>query len=410
MPNMDGKIKVVWLIQNLVPYHHARFEAFASAFDGEAHLVQVTDRDEFDVLEFQAPERSYVLHTLFPGRKRTTLPGKDLWAGLNQCLRGIAPDCVCVSGWGMEIGRMMQLWSLFHRVPSVMFSESTAYDMERSRWKEWIKGKLVAAASSALVGGTPHADYVQRLGMDPSAVFLGHNVVDSAHFSAPAPERPSSLPADLEQDPYYVVCTRFGRKKNIPALVRAYAAYEERCRESGKESLRLVIAGDGELREEVEAAVAEYDAAGRVLLLGAVGYVVLPWLYQNSQAFVHASTTEQWGLVVNEAMAAGAPVLVSRRTGCAPDLVQDGRNGFQFDPHSESDMSEILWQFANLPTERKRDMGRCSREIVSDWGPDRFAAGLASAVGVAMQADVAKKTLLPRLLLRFLLGGGVPWR
>jgi glycosyltransferase involved in cell wall biosynthesis len=47
---------------------------------------------------------------------------------------------------------------------------------------------------------------------------------------------------------------------------------------------------------------------------------------------VHASTTEQWGLVVNEAMAAGLPVLVSDRCGCAPDLVEVGVNGFTFDP------------------------------------------------------------------------------
>ena len=57
----------------------------------------------------------------------------------------------------------------------------------------------------------------------------------------------------------------------------------------------------------------------------------LPW--SSPPPFVHASTTEQWGLVVNEAMAAGLPVLVSERCGCASDLVAHGINGLLFDPY-----------------------------------------------------------------------------
>jgi 1,2-diacylglycerol 3-alpha-glucosyltransferase len=57
-----------------------------------------------------------------------------------------------------------------------------------------------------------------------------------------------------------------------------------------------------------------------------------------ASAFIQASTTEQWGLVVNEAMASGLPVLVSERCGCAPDLVKNGVNGYTFDPY---DIKEI---------------------------------------------------------------------
>ena len=132
-------IKVVWLIKNLVPYHHARYEAFASSFSGEAHLIQVTNRDPFGVLEFKAPKSSYVLHSLFPERNNSDISSVELWQELGRCLEAIDPDCVCVSGWGMTIGRMMELWALRSRVPTVIFSESTEYDFERSFLKEGLR-------------------------------------------------------------------------------------------------------------------------------------------------------------------------------------------------------------------------------------------------------------------------------
>ena len=74
-------------------------------------------------------------------------------------------------------------------------------------------------------------------------------------------------------------------------------------------------------------------------------------------AFVHASASEQWGLVVNEAMAAGLPVIVSERCGCAPDLVREGVNGLTFDPCDVAELAGLMervaamadWQRAAMP-------------------------------------------------------------
>ena len=84
-------------------------------------------------------------------------------------------------------------------------------------------------------------------------------------------------------------------------------------------------------------------------------YDELPIYYGLAGAFIHASTTEQWGLVVNEAMAAGLPVIVSERCGCAPDLVENGRNGFTFDPYDVDALTHLmlkmaLWEFPFLLT------------------------------------------------------------
>ena len=75
-------------------------------------------------------------------------------------------------------------------------------------------------------------------------------------------------------------------------------------------------------------------------------YDELPVYYALANAFVHASTTEQWGLVVNEAIASGLPVIVSNRCGCAPELVNG--NGFTFDPTNEHELTARLLEMASL--------------------------------------------------------------
>ncbi len=115
-------------------------------------------------------------------------------------------------------------------------------------------------------------------------------------------------------------------------------------------------------------------------------------------AFVHASTTEQWGLVVNEAMAAGLPVLVSERCGCAPDLVRDGVNGFTFDPYDPGQLADLMLKVSSDQCDRLA-MGRASQEIIKDWGPERFADGLMQAVAVARSRPLPKASWLDRSLL-----------
>src|SRR6185369_15110785 len=92
-------------------------------------------------------------------------------------------------------------------------------------------------------------------------------------------------------------------------------------------------------------------------------------------AFVLASTSETWGLVVNEAMASGLPVIVSRRCGCARDLVAEGRNGFTFDPFDVESLTRQLQRMAAPDTDRAA-MSRASREIIAHWTPALWAQNL----------------------------------
>jgi 1,2-diacylglycerol 3-alpha-glucosyltransferase len=96
-------------------------------------------------------------------------------------------------------------------------------------------------------------------------------------------------------------------------------------------------------------------------------------------------------------------VLVSNHCGCAQDLVQDGHNGFTFDPHDVEQMAGLMVRMSAIPATDLEVMGRTSQKIIGRWPPERFAQGLAQAVEMALAVPLPKPTLFDRLLLELLL-------
>jgi len=165
----------------------------------------------------------------------------------------------------------------------------------------------------------------------------------------------------------------------------------------------LVLLGDGPLRPTLVAQLSTLNLHAHVHLPGFKQYDELPTYYGLASAFVHASTTEQWGLVVNEAMASGLPVLVSNRCGCAQDLVHEGVNGFTFDPFNVEELASLMLNVSAFQPFRLSEFGCASREIISHWGTERFAEGLSKAVGAALSTSPPRIGSLDRLLVRLLL-------
>ena len=94
------------------------------------------------------------------------------------------------------------------------------------------------------------------------------------------------------------------------------------------------------------------------------------------------SVSESWGLVVNEAMASGLPVLVSNRCGCATDLVEEGKNGYSFNPYDISEIKERLSMLASLEGSERESMCLKSQEIIADYRLETWAQKLADCINV----------------------------
>jgi glycosyltransferase involved in cell wall biosynthesis len=140
-----------------------------------------------------------------------------------------------------------------------------------------------------------------------------------------------------------------------------------------------------------------------ILLPGFIQYRELPAYYALAGVFVHASTTEQWGLVVNEAMATGLPVIVSNRCGCVPDLVAEGKNGFTFNPESVEDLGKLMVDVSRLSDLRLREMRAESRHIVASITPTHFATAAQRAIDAAKAAPICRANLFSSLVLKALI-------
>jgi glycosyltransferase involved in cell wall biosynthesis len=399
--------QVAGILTSLVPYHHARWQAFAQGSKSSCVIVELTNKDEFFVLEFSQTEGSdYDRITLFPRNLASKLSASKIRRGIAVALDAQRPACVCLNGYSSPLALGALDWCLRNRVPAVMMSESTAWDEPRKGWKEWLKSRLIRLCSSALAGGVPHADYMVKLGLSSERIFLGYDVVDNDYFDLGA-QRARSQEAVIRKKynlpkKYFIACARFTSKKNLSRLVEAYARYRKLASSSGVAPWDLVILGDGIGREALVALRARLGLENNVHMPGAKHYEDLPIYYGLASAFIHASVTEQWGLVVNEAMASGLPVLVSNRCGCATDLVKEGSNGFTFDPYQVEDMAQKMVQLSTL-NDQLPAYGHASSEIIAKWSPRRFADGLSQAVEVALSTPPPRSTWFDRLLIWILI-------
>ena len=145
---------------------------------------------------------------------------------------------------------------------------------------------------------------------------------------------------------------------------------------------RLILLGDGDEQPNLEQIIRDHSIDD-VVFAGFRQIDELPAYYALTDALVHTAYGEPWGLVVNEAMASGAPVLVSNRCGCADDLVMDGRTGFQFDPDDRAMIADLMVRYS-IDEKLRTTTSAGSLRHIQQWGPDRFADGLHGALEIAM--------------------------
>lgn len=396
-------MRIAIAFDNFGPYHLARLSGAAEHM--KVLAVEVVSRSaDYPWDRAEMPEA--LVHVPLTESVAQKRDAKLLRASLDRRLAPLAPEAVAVPAWSSLAALVLTRWSLARNIPVIAMSETNGWDFERKPLGEYLKRCIVSHYSAGLCTSDGQAEYLASLGLPAQAIFRGYNAVDNAYFQRQrlrvdtSGEMPDcgdmTLPAEA-RGRYFLASNRFIEKKNLVRLLDAYAAFRA-GRGSDPADWPLVLLGDGELRPVIEARRAALGLAAHVYLPGFRQYGELPAFYATAGCFIHASTTEQWGLVVNEAMASGLPVLVSRRCGCAPVLVDEGRNGFTFDPLDPAAIRAGLDRIAALPS--LDTMRQRSLELIEDWGPARFGAGLYGAARHALAVGAARPSLIDRAAFR----------
>lgn len=358
------------------PYIVARYSAFAANLPKNSlfliELGQVSSIYAWKDSQFSTAYQRIILSE----QSAEAQSSFSLFKSIAKVLHQIQPDVIVICGYGVPGMLEALFWSFLNRKPTVLLSETKEDDAGRSWWREALKSFLIKQYKAALVGGQPHKRYMSKLGMPTQAIFLGYDVVGNETFH---PDKIKHLPAPIKT-PYFLAINRFVSKKNLIRLILAYANYRSRLKNSAWD---LILCGDGELLVDVKQKIAELGLEKHIHLPGFLQQDELLPYFAHASSFVHASIQEQWGLVVNEAMAAGLPVIVSKRCGCFEDLVLEGINGFGFDPENQEELTQRMIQISCGEVDLQA-MGRASLEHIQTFSPHHFARGLMQAVEFAL--------------------------
>lgn len=364
---------------NLGPYHIARLRALADAVP-EAHAIEVGGEQKLYPWRPSRDRLGFAVTTLFPDRPCEGVPAREQCEAVRMSLSRIDPGVVIVAGYREPVMRAAAKWARDRRRPTILLVSTTLLECPRVWWKELLKGWLVRRYTLVAATGLRAGEYVQGLGFPKDLVHYLGNVVDNAYFSQVA-DVASGIPDDPAKQnsvaPYFLAVSRLVSAKNLDRLLEAFVVYRAR---GGV--WNLVILGSGPQESDLRAKAQELNMAG-IQFLGWKSYEELPQYYVRASCFVLASVSEAWGLVVNEAMACGLPVLVSENCGCVPELCRNGENGYTFNPHSTEDLAEAMLRISS-DEERLSAFGQVSRRIISSFTPQTWAVGLKNCITAAL--------------------------
>lgn len=357
-------LRVAVMTNAPVPYRSPMYAAAMLSGEVEPHLIYCT-QPHVDASQQEAGH-GYPVHFLggryWAMERRFFHADPAIWDLLDR----IDPDVVITTGF-IPTYLAAFAWSRWRRVPHVALTDGTLrQEAGLSRLHHALR-RFVYGRSAAFIGASRSSvALLQHHGADPARCFVANLCIDNQRFALDLPKT-----ADL------LFSSRFVAHKN-PLFALEAAAGAARllgCR------LTLNMLGEGPLRPAIEAAAQRLSDRLEVRLLGYRPQSELPAVYAGARLFLFPTAWEPWGLVANEACAAGLPVLVGEAAGSAHELVQDGVNGHVL-PLDAEVWSQRIAELLASP-DLQAQMGRCGRERVGAFTFESAAQALVQAVTLA---------------------------
>jgi glycosyltransferase involved in cell wall biosynthesis len=280
------------------------------------------------------------------------------------------PDVIISHELGMRSVQAV-LFRLFHRKSRLilwcMISDHT--EQGRGRLREMIRHWLLPQADAILINGEGGARYVRRF-----------NIPENKMFRVPyTPETSLFASGDLNR-PHHPAIRLLAVSQLIPrkGLAPFLDVLVEWARSRPERSVEFRCAGNGPLHDPL--AARPFPPNLKFTLLGNIEYSDLPTIYYEADILAFPTLADEWGLVVNEAMAAGLPVLGSRYSQAVEELVKDGVTGWTFRPdHADEMMKAIDRALSTSPTNLQR-MGAAAREEAIKITPESVSDQILNAI------------------------------
>lgn len=285
------------------------------------------------------------------------------------------PTILNVTGYFDWAQVLLMIYARNKGVKIVMSSESSSVDNNRFKIREKIKKFILSQADSFFCFGKTSADYLISLGVKPSQIAVDNAaVVDEdiikTNYDA-AKQRAQIISESSIPKHNFIFVGRLAPEKNLEILIKAFIALQQNS--EATKSWGLIFAGDGPSRSDLEKLTIDSPNPGHILFAGGLPWYRVPEWLAKSDVLILPSISEPWGLVVNEAMVCGMPVIVSKNCGCAEDLLVDGRNGFSFNPLHQSELENSMKFFMQNP-DKIVPMGNESLSLIKRFSSKNVAS------------------------------------
>ncbi len=371
--------RLVILTEIIAPYRIPVFNVLARRAGLDLHVIFLAETDQ-TVRQWRIYTNeirfSYEVLPSWRWRagKHSLLVNRGLWSALGAA----SPQAILCGGYNYPASWETLWWARRRNVRFVLWTESNQRDQRSGRaGVEWLKRYFVNACNAFVVPGKSSSAYLQTLGVGGQVIFTAPNAVDNAFFATQAQKTRAHASEFREKlglpARFILFAGRLVPEKGVFDLLEAYAKLESGLRSE----VGLVFAGDGVSRQEL-VRQAKRISPGLVCFPGFAQREDLAGLYAVAETLVLPTHSDPWGLVVNEAMACGLPIIVSSVAGCAADLVEDGWNGYIVPPRNSEKLSVAITSLLRQP-ELKQRMSARSLEHIQNYSPEACADGLATA-------------------------------
>ena len=271
-------------------------------------------------------------------------------------------DVVIAGGYSSFAAQISFFQSKLRGTPYILWSGGTINDTSPLRTISLPLARFIVRHSNAFVAyGTRAKEYLITLGAFPEKIFIAYNTVDidfymqqSVKFKASKNKLKDRLGIKNEMIVLYV--GRIVELKNVRTLIKAYSELKNEL------DVALLIVGDGMQKSKLRNMCIE-ESIDDVFFVGFKQKEEILVYYAISDLFVFPSTKDIWGLVLNEAMASGLPVITTDKVGASVDLIEEGVNGYVVESGDIEELHEAMRKILLKPEVRSR-MGKASKEII----------------------------------------------
>ena len=341
----------------------------ARGLDVSVTQIAETENQRVGLSGIDLSYHTYPYRLLFRGSQDNVAWYKLMYALIKDIYKN-PTDLVVLPGYDRVEYWAMLITCMVLRRRRAVFSDSTTFDMPEVMWREHAKRIFFARCHGYFTYGERSKEYLMSYGVDEKKIHIRRQAAALPHDYAPdsVVQHYQSLGAGHYKPPRFLFIGRLSWEKGLFDLLRAFVQVRAQIHDAV-----LDLVGSGKLKDELLQEARDLGIKDCVNFVGSKNLDELVPLFYDSVAMVLPSHSEPWGLVVNESLSYGCPVVVSDLCGCVPELVVDGVTGYGFPSGDVDALAAAMIKVTELSRNRPAVAKDCLK-VMSSFTPERAAS------------------------------------